>query len=86
LKKKESFHYLGKDPQMDAIGIPINPYTKGKKSLWTEFWTDFIHIFIASDILGIFFSILEAIFFIIKWTFFLIGKFILRLNINKPKK
>ncbi len=56
-----------------------------KQSLWTEFWTDFIAILSgASDVVGLFLSAVSSIVFIIKWTFFVVGRLILRQDMQKP--
>jgi len=72
---KEKIRYVGRDERMDSIGIPINPHAHAKQSTTSEFWTDLLTIFIGvDDIVGMFLSILFAIFFTLKWTFYLIGK------------
>jgi len=66
--------------------IPMGSGKYAEKSLANEFWTDFLFIFSSADsIIGIFISIILAILFIFKWLLFLIEKFILRMNVEKPK-
>ena len=85
MSKKEKIRYLGRDEKMDSIGIPINPNPHAKQSTKSEFWTELGTIFIgADDIVGFFLSIVLAILFIIKWTFYLIGKYVFRFDIKKP--
>ncbi len=46
----------------------------------------FLTIFIgADDILGFFLSIIFAVLFIIKWVLFLVGKYVFRFDLQKPK-
>ncbi|MBI5064881.1 hypothetical protein HZA97_01470 [Candidatus Woesearchaeota archaeon] len=72
---------------LNSIGIPINPNKHpAKKSLFSEFFEGLSLIFIGTgDIIGIIFSLIHAVIFILYWTLFLIERFILRLNIDKPK-
>ena len=85
MSKKEKNLYLGRDEKMDSIGVPINPNAHAKQSKKSEFWEDLGSIFVgADDVVGFFLSIILAIFLIIKWIFYLIGKYVLRLKINKP--
>jgi len=66
--------------------VPINPHPrKAKKSLAAEFWEDFLMIFITADsFIGILLSIVLAIAFLFRWLFFLVGKYLIRLDIKKP--
>ncbi len=76
---------LGKDEKMDLIGIPINPHKGSKQSLKSEFWTELGTIFTGNDdMIGVFMSIILAFIFVIRWLFFLMNKYLLRLNMNKP--
>lgn len=78
-------YLLGKDPLLDSMGIPMNPGIHVKQSKTSEFWTEFLSIFTgSSDLVGILFSLVLAIFFTGKWVAYLIGKFLLRLNVKKP--
>lgn len=78
--------YLRKDEKTGIVGIPINPNRHAKQSLRSEFWQDFLTIFIgADDIFGFFLSIISAVLFIITWTLFLVGKYVFRLDLKKPK-
>ena len=56
-------------------GVPINPHRHADKTLWQEFWTDFLAIFCGvDDIPGAVFSVFLAIGFVIKWPLVLIGR------------
>lgn len=70
------------------MGIPINPHKHAKKSLWSEFWQDFLTIFVGvDDLVGVVFSVILAVFFVFRWGFFLIGKVLgLRLRMPSVKK
>lgn len=79
-------HRIARDARMDSIGVPINPNLHAEKTLWQEFWTDFLLIFVGlDDIIGIILSVFIAVMFVIKWGFFLAGRFVLRMNLEKPK-
>ena len=67
--------------------IPMGSGRYAEKSLWNEFWTDFIHIFSAGgpDVIGIIFAVGYSLIFILRWLFFLIERFILKLNVKKPE-
>lgn len=71
---------------MDKI-LPINPhYTTKKRSLWGEFWDDFVSIFSWIDEpFGLVLSFFFAVIFVIQWTLFLISRYILRMNVDKPR-
>jgi len=67
------------------MGIPINPHRHAKKSLRSEFWGDFLAIFTGvDDPVGVVFSVLLAVIFLIKWGFFLIGRLV-GLKIKIPR-
>ena len=86
MKKPIYAHHIARDARMDSIRIPINPNKHAEKTLWQEFWTDFLGIFIIpDDIVGVALSVLYATWFIMEWGFFLVGKFILRMGLEKPK-
>lgn len=72
---------------LNSIGIPINPNKhSAKKSLISEFFEGLLLIFIGTgDIIGVVFSLVHAVFFIFHWAFFLIGRFVFRINMNKPE-
>ncbi len=85
MKKPIYAHHIARDARMDSIGIPINPNRHAEKTLWQEFWTDFIGIFGGADFAGLILGVIYAIVFIIGWGFFLAGKFVFRMNLEKPK-
>ena len=86
MKKPIYAHHIARDVRMDSIGVPINPNRHAEKTLWQEFWTDFLLIFVGlDDIIGIILSVFIAVMFVIKWGFFLVGRFVLRMNLEKPK-
>lgn len=85
MKKPIYAYHIARDARMNSIGIPINPNRHAEKTLWQEFWRDFIGIFGGADFVGLVLGVICAIFFIISWGFFLVGKFILRMNLEKPK-
>ncbi|MBI5066310.1 hypothetical protein HZA97_08805 [Candidatus Woesearchaeota archaeon] len=67
--------------------IPINPGKKlAKRSLWSEFAEGFLLIFTHTDPGGIIFSIINAIIFLTYWIFFLVGKYVLRIDMDNPTK
>ncbi len=77
---------ISHDERLDSIGIIINPPSGAKKTLRQEFWTDFIGIFTApDDIIGVALGAICAIWFVLAWGFFLMGKFVFRMNLEKPK-
>ena len=85
MKKPVYIHNIARDARMDSIGVPINLHRHAEKTLWQEFWRDFIGIFGGFDIVGLILGVFIAFIFIIEWGFFLIGKFILRMNLERPK-
>lgn len=66
--------------------LPINPHRHARKTLWQEFWTDFLGIFIhVDDPVGAVCSVIAAVYFILNWCFYCFGRFILRMKLSKPK-
>ncbi len=85
MNKKEEIYNFEKDNEFNIVGIPINSNQHLKKSTKSEFWKELGTIFIsADDMIGLSISIFLAIIFTIKWTFYLIKKYIFRFNVSKP--
>lgn len=75
-KKPIYVHHIARDARMDSIGIPINPHRGAEKTKKQEFFTDLISLLIVPEL---------VILFLIEWTGFLIGKYVLGKDIQKPK-
>ena len=72
---------------LNSTKVPINPKRHyAKESSISQFCMDIESCFTGGyDMFDFILAFISAVILVINWVLFLIGKFVLRLNLNKPK-